>query len=246
MSLLKQVKTERLPGHIAVIMDGNGRWARKRGALRVFGHNNAIESVRAVSEGCAELGIKYLTLFAFSTENWERPQEEVNSLMELLVKTLSSELKTLNKNNIRLHAIGDFTHLPEKCYKELQNSIDATAGNKQMVLTLALNYSGKWDIMQATRKMCEKVVKGEISSDDIKQENFDKYLSTFDVPDPELLIRTSGEMRISNFLLWQLAYSELYFTNTLWPDFRKEHLYEALINFQNRERRFGKTSEQIV
>ena len=226
-------------------MDGNGRWAKKKGAMRVFGHRNAIKSVRETAEGCAELGVKVLTLYAFSTENWERPQEEVDALMSLLVSTIRGELNTLTKNNIRLRAIGNLNKLPEDCRKELEEAIQLTAHHTGLQLVLALSYSGRWEITEMVKQLAQKVERGELSSDDISQNLIDKHLSTAEFPDPELLIRTSGEMRISNFLLWQLAYSELYFTEVLWPDFRKEDLHEAIFAYQNRERRFGKISEQV-
>lgn len=234
-----------LPRHIAVIMDGNGRWAKKKGAMRIFGHQSAIQAVRDISEGCAELGINYLTLYAFSTENWGRPKEEIKGLMELLVRTIHGEMDTLQKNNIRLGAIGDLANLPSNCQKELQEAIRKTQSNSGLNLILALSYSGRWDITEAVKKVLKDVKNGEISMNEITPEIFSSYLSTKDVPDPELLIRTSGEMRISNFLLWQMAYTELYITDVLWPDFRKNHLYEALHSYQKRERRFGKISEQV-
>lgn len=234
-----------LPRHIAVIMDGNGRWAKKKGAMRVFGHKNAIEAVRDTTEACAELGIGYLTLYAFSTENWNRPKAEVNALMELLVMTIRKEIKTLQKNNVRLQAIGNLANLPDSCQKELQEAIDKTSGNTGLVLNLALSYSGRWEIAEAARQIAAQVQAGTLDPQAIDQELFAQFLNTRQIPDPELLIRTSGEMRISNFLLWQLAYTELYITEVLWPDFRREHLYEAIFAYQKRERRFGKTSEQI-
>jgi undecaprenyl diphosphate synthase len=239
------IDKHKIPSHIAVIMDGNGRWAKKKGAMRVFGHRNAIKSVRETAEGCAELGVKVLTLYAFSTENWERPQEEVDALMSLLVSTIRGELNTLTKNNIRLRAIGNLNKLPEDCRKELEEAIQLTAHHTGLQLVLALSYSGRWEITEMVKQLAQKVERGELSSDDISQNLIDKHLSTAEFPDPELLIRTSGEMRISNFLLWQLAYSELYFTEVLWPDFRKEDLHEAIFAYQNRERRFGKISEQV-
>lgn len=241
----EKIKQGSLPEHIAVIMDGNGRWAKKKGAARVFGHKNAIKAVRDVTEGCAELGVKYLTLYAFSTENWSRPKLEVTALMELLVSTLSSEIKTLTDNDIRLESIGDRASLPPKCQKELEAAIEKTSANKRMTLILALSYSGKWDITQATKRIAIDVQEGKLKAEDITQNTIDNYLVTSGIPDPELLIRTSGEQRISNFLIWQMAYTEFFITETLWPDFRKEHLYEALVSYQERERRFGKTSEQI-
>ena len=234
-----------LPRHIAVIMDGNGRWAKKRGATRVFGHRNAIKSVREVTEECARLGVEYLTLYAFSTENWGRPKAEVDALMELLVASLKNELKTLLKNNVKLNAIGDIAGLPAKSQRELMDTIDETSGNTGLVLTLALNYSGRWDILSAVKQYAAAVQNDEVNPDELTEAAFGKYLTTGDIPDPELLIRSSGEIRISNFLLWQMAYTELYFTDVLWPDFRKEHLLEAIESYQKRERRFGKISEQV-
>jgi undecaprenyl diphosphate synthase len=239
------IDKKNLPNHVAVIMDGNGRWAKKQGARRIFGHQNAVKAVREISEGSAELGIKYLTLYAFSTENWKRPKAEIKGLMELLVATIRNETETLMKNNIRLNAIGDTESLPRKCQKELQEAIDITKDNPGLVLTLALSYSGRWDIVQGIKRLLKDVKKEHISENNITQQLFSHYLSTSNMPDPELLIRTSGEMRISNFLLWQMAYTELYITEILWPDFRKEHLIEAIISYQKRERRFGKISEQV-
>ena len=246
MELKNQINIERLPKHIAIIMDGNGRWAKERGRQRLFGHQSAIQSVRDVSEGCAELGVEYLTLYAFSTENWNRPVAEVTGLMTLLAQTIKNEVVTLNKNNIRLNAIGDLKSLPKSNYDMLMEAIEETKGNTRMTLTLALSYSGRWDLMQASRRMAADVAAGNIKPEEITQDTIDNYLSTAGIPDPELLIRTSGEERISNFLLWQLAYSELYFTPKYWPDFRKDDLYEAILNYQRRERRFGKTSEQVI
>lgn len=245
MSAKEQIDKNRLPQHLAVIMDGNGRWAKKHGKSRVFGHKNGVKSVREVSEGCAELGIPYLTLYAFSTENWSRPPQEVNALMTLLVGTIKDETKTLNKNDIRLNAIGDLKSLPSKAYSQLMKAIEKTAGNKRMVLTLALSYSSKWEMLEAIKAIAGEVGRGNLQLDDIVDETVKKYLTTYNMPDPELLIRTSGEHRISNFLLWQIAYAELYFTDKLWPDFDKEELYKAILDYQHRERRFGKTSEQI-
>lgn len=241
----EQIKAESLPKHVAIIMDGNGRWAKKKGAARVFGHKNAIKAVRDVTEGCAELGVEYLTLYAFSTENWSRPKFEVTALMELLVSTLSSEMKTLMDNSVRLETIGDTESLPKKCQRELKEAMEKTSKNTGMTLVLALSYSGRWDLTQATKAIALDVSSGKINAENIDQELIDKYLNTSGIPDPELLIRTSGEQRISNFLLWQMAYTEFFITDTLWPDFRKEHLYKALIAYQERERRFGMTSEQI-
>lgn len=234
-----------LPRHIAVIMDGNGRWAKRQGAARVFGHRNAIQAVRETTEGCAEIGIQHLTLYAFSTENWNRPKAEVNALMELLVSTIRKEVGTLQKNNVRLNHIGNLADLPVSCQAQLHEAISQTQQNTGLTLSLALSYSGRWEILQAARKLMQAVKEGTLSPDVLTQELFEQQLCTHAIPDPELLIRTSGEMRISNFLLWQLAYTELYVTEVLWPDFRKEHLYEAILSYQQRERRFGKTSEQI-
>ncbi|WP_420384868.1 isoprenyl transferase [Roseivirga sp.] len=241
----EKIKQDSLPKHIAVIMDGNGRWAKKKGAARVFGHKSAIKAVRDVTEGCAELGVEYLTLYAFSTENWNRPKFEVTALMELLISTLTSEIKTLTDNDIRLESIGDRASLPPKCQRELEEAIAKTSNNKRMTLVLALSYSGRWDITQAARQMALDVEAGKLKAEEISQDTIDKYLVTSGIPDPELLIRTSGEQRISNFLLWQMAYTEFFITETLWPDFRREHLYEAIVSYQERERRFGKTSEQL-
>ena len=244
-SLKENIDLQKLPKHIAVIMDGNGRWAKKHGKPRVFGHKNGVTSVREVTEAAAELGVEYLTLYAFSTENWNRPQLEVNALMSLLVETLRKEIETLNKNDIRLHAIGDLEKLPKRSFKALKEGIEQTKNNGRMTLILALNYSARWEITNATKNIAKDLQSGDLTSE-VTDEVFSKYLSTTGLPDPELMIRTSGERRISNFLLWQLAYSELYFTDVFWPDFRKEHLYKAIIDFQGRERRFGKTSEQIA
>ncbi len=226
-------------------MDGNGRWAKKQGAMRVFGHRNAIKAVRDTTEACAELGIKYLTLYAFSTENWSRPKAEVNALMELLVSTIRSETETLMKNNVRLIAIGDLKNLPKSCQKELQEAMDITGKNTGLTLILALSYSGRWEITEAVKEIAAKVAAGQLNVTDITDNTISQHLNTKNIPDPELLIRTSGEMRISNFLLWQLAYTELYICETLWPDFRREHLYEGILAYQQRERRFGKLSEQV-
>lgn len=242
MSIL--IDKENLPRHIAVIMDGNGRWARKQGAKRIFGHRNAILAVRETSETCAEMGIKYLTLYAFSTENWSRPQAEVFGLMELLVSTIKNETETLLKNNIKLQAIGDLAALPAKCRKELKESMELTKNNTGLTLILALSYSGRWEITEAVKKLLKDVKSGTLEIDDVNIELFSDYLCTKGIPDPELLIRTSGEMRISNFLLWQIAYTELFITEVLWPDFRKEHLLEAIASYQKRERRFGKVTEK--
>jgi len=245
MSLKEKINISKLPKHIAIIMDGNGRWAKQKGKSRTFGHQNGVIAVKETTEAAAELGIKFLTLYAFSTENWSRPKFEVNALMKLLVKTINKETKALNKNNIRLLAIGDLKSLPGNCYQELQEAITNTAGNTRMSLVLALSYSSKWEIVNAVKRIADLVSREEIKINEINQEMFSHYLTTQGIPDPELLIRTSGEYRISNFLLWQIAYSELSFTTKLWPDFGKEDLYKAIIDYQSRERRFGKTSEQI-
>ncbi|MCJ8164745.1 isoprenyl transferase [Pontibacter sp. E15-1] len=246
MNLKENVNLGNLPRHIAVIMDGNGRWAKQRGGLRIFGHQNAIKAVRDTVEGAAELGVEYLTLYAFSTENWSRPMAEVTALMTLLVSTIRKETATLNKNNIRLQTIGDTESLPKACQRELMEAIELTKQNAGMTLVLALSYSGRWDITQAMQQVATEVAQGKLQASAINEATVADRLSTAGIPDPELLIRTSGEQRISNFLLWQLAYTELYITELLWPDFRKEHLYEAIISYQRRERRFGKTSEQII
>jgi len=245
MSFKEKIDPKRLPLHIAVIMDGNGRWAKQRGKLRVFGHESGVTAVRETAEACAEIGVKYLTLYAFSTENWNRPKMEVDALMNLLVKTLNKETKTLMDNNIRLGAIGDLSQLDPQCREQLQETMDITSGNSKMEMFLALSYSSRWEIIEATRKIAELVKSDQLKPEDISQELFSSMLTTKNIPDPELLIRTSGENRISNFLLWQIAYAELYFTPVLWPDFRREHLYEAIYDFQHRERRFGKISEQL-
>lgn len=245
MKLVDQIDLKKLPVHVAVIMDGNGRWAKKHGKKRIFGHRNAIKAVRETTEGSAELGIPYLTLYAFSTENWNRPKREINALMHLLVSTLKSERESLNKNGIKLNAIGDIESLPSNTHKELMSTINATFENTRMTLTLALSYSSRWEMTRAAREMALAVKEGRLDPNKIDDKVYQSYLNTTDMPDPELLIRTSGETRLSNFLLWQMAYTELYFTKKLWPDFRKADLYKAIINFQQRERRFGKTTEQI-
>lgn len=244
-SLKEQIDLRNLPRHVAIIMDGNGRWAKEQGHDRLYGHFHGVESVRSIVEGSAELGIEYLTLYAFSTENWERPEYEVVGLMELLVNTIQKELEDLHKNNIRLHVIGDLNMLPEYTRAELNAALARTAGNTGMNLVIALSYSGRWELLNAVKNIAHDVKVGKVNVEEIDQHTLQKYLCTSDFPDPELMIRTSGEYRISNFLLYQLAYAELYFTNVRWPDFRKENLYEALLDFQNRERRFGKTGEQV-
>jgi undecaprenyl diphosphate synthase len=244
-SLKEHIDFNNLPQHIAVIMDGNGRWAKKKGAMRIFGHRNAVQAVKDVTEGCAELGIKYLTLYAFSTENWNRPKEEVDGLMELLVNTLKQEIGTLMDNQVKLKTIGQTSTLPVECQKNLAWAVQQTSANSGLLLNLALSYSGRWEIIKATKALAEDVKAGKISAEAINDQAFENYLETSGIPDPELLIRTSGELRISNFLLWQIAYTEIFITPTLWPDFRKENLYEAIWSYQQRERRFGKTSEQL-
>jgi undecaprenyl diphosphate synthase len=245
MSLKNNINLQRLPRHIAIIMDGNGRWAEEKGEDRLFGHLHGVESVRNIVEGCAELGIEYLTLYAFSTENWDRPAYEVTGLMELLVTTIRNEVPTLNKNNIKLHVIGDMNMLPESARRALNEALAETSSNTGLNLVMALSYSSRWELLNAVKRIAEDVKSGVLESDQITQDTLQNYLSTSGFPDPELMIRTSGEYRISNFLLYQLAYAELYFTNTRWPDFRKDNLYEAIIDFQNRERRFGKTGKQV-
>ncbi|MFN4233600.1 MAG: isoprenyl transferase [Bacteroidia bacterium] len=244
-SLKSKIDTTRLPKHIAIIMDGNGRWAKQQGKERVYGHQHGVHAVREASEGAAEIGVKYLTLYAFSTENWNRPKEEVDALMELLVKTIHSETATLNKNKVRLMAIGDLESLPPNCYKELMEAIDETSQNDGLTLVLALSYSSRWEIVNATKKIASAVKSGILKVEDINDELFASYLTTKNIPDPELLIRTSGELRISNFLLWQCAYAEFCFLEKMWPEFKREDLFSAILDFQQRERRFGKTSEQI-
>ncbi len=245
MALKEQIDRHRLPRHIAIIMDGNGRWAVQHGMDRIYGHRYGVESVREVTEACAEIGIEWLTLYAFSTENWNRPQSEVDALMELLVATIKEETPTLHKNNVRLQTIGDIGRLPERSRATLEECLAQTAGNTGLHLVLALSYSSRWEITDTFRRLAERVEKGELHSSDVTEAVISESLNTRGMPDPDLLIRTSGELRISNFLLWQLAYTELYFTDCCWPDFRKEALYRALLDYQQRERRFGKTSEQI-
>lgn len=245
MSFKENIDIERLPRHIAIIMDGNGRWAKEKGQDRLFGHYHGVESVRNIVEGCAELRVQYLTLYAFSTENWDRPKDEVTGLMELLIDTIRQEVATLNKNNIRLHVIGNFEMLPVAAKKELDDAIAETKTNTGLNLIMALSYSSRWELTDAVKKIVADVKANKLNAEDITQDTLQQYLSTAQFPDPELMIRTSGEFRISNFLLYQLAYTELYFTETLWPDFNKENLYQAIIDYQLRERRFGKTAEQI-
>lgn len=244
-NFVEQIDKSKLPRHIAIIMDGNGRWANEQGQDRLYGHFHGVESVRNIVEGCAELGIEYLTLYAFSTENWDRPEYEVVGLMELLVSTIRNEVESLHKNNIRLHVIGDLNMLPDYARKELDEALDYTKDCTGLNLVMALSYSGRWELLNAVKSIAYKVKKGILALEDINQDTLQQHLVTSGLPDPELMIRTSGEYRISNFLLYQLAYAELYFTQVRWPDFRKEHLYEAILNFQSRQRRFGKTGEQV-
>jgi len=246
MSLKDKIDLKKLPKHIAIIMDGNGRWAQKQGKERTFGHENGVNAVREAAESAAELGIEYLTLYAFSTENWNRPKYEVDALMHLLVDTIGKETPTLNKNKIRLNAIGNIDSLPEESQKQLRKTMEETSCNDRMTLNLALSYSSRWELTKAVQDIAKKVKKGQLAIDQIDQSLISEHLSTAGMTDPELLIRTSGEFRISNFLLWQIAYAELYFTDTLWPDFKREDLYMAIIDYQSRERRFGKTSEQLL
>lgn len=243
--LKAQIDLAKLPKHIAVIMDGNGRWAKSKGASRIFGHQNGVKSVKDTVEAAAELGVQYLTLYAFSTENWNRPADEVQALMELLIKTIYDETPTLNKNNIRLLTIGDTGSLPEKCREQLAAAMKETAKNTRLNLVLALSYSAKWEIMNAIKQIAGEVKAGRLMPGEISEALFESYLNTADMPHPELMIRTSGEHRISNFLLWQLAYAEFYFTDVMWPDFRRTDFYKAIISYQQRERRFGKTGEQV-
>jgi undecaprenyl diphosphate synthase len=243
--LLSEIDKNRLPRHIAIIMDGNGRWAKEQGQDRLYGHYHGVESVRDIVEGCAELGIGYLTLYAFSTENWDRPEYEVIGLMELLVSTIRKEVESLCKNNIRLHVIGDMNMLPEYARRELNEALELTSGSTGLNLVMALSYSGRWELLNAVKNIAWEVKQGKLNIEEINQDTLQQYLCTSNLPDPELMIRTSGEYRISNFLLYQLAYAELYFTQVRWPDFRKQNLYEAILDFQRRERRFGKTSEQM-
>ncbi|MGB0367894.1 MAG: isoprenyl transferase [Flavobacteriales bacterium] len=245
MAIDKRIDQTKLPKHVAVIMDGNGRWAKQRGKLRTFGHNKGVKAVRETVEAAAEIGIEHLTLYAFSTENWNRPKLEITALMTLLVKTINRETKTLTENNIRLNAIGDLNSLPKNCLKELNEAIEKTKGNTRMTLTLALSYSSKWEITNAIKAIANNVNSGKLKVEEIDESTLDQHLCTLNIPDPELLIRTSGEHRISNFLLWQIAYAELYFTDKLWPDFDRTDFETAIIDYQGRERRFGKISEQI-
>jgi undecaprenyl diphosphate synthase len=245
-SFKENIDIDNLPEHVAVIMDGNGRWAKKKGAARIFGHRNAIEAVRQVIEGAGELGVKFLTLYAFSTENWGRPKEEVDALMELLVNTLQKEIASLHKNKVKLKTIGDISQLPTECRENLKEATEATKNNTGLTLLIALNYSGRWEILKAVKELVAKAKNGMMDVKEMDEQLFSAQLETKGVPDPALLIRTSGEMRISNFLLWQIAYTELYITPKLWPDFRKEDLYEAICEYQKRERRFGKVLTPVA
>jgi undecaprenyl diphosphate synthase len=244
-SVKEKLNINKIPRHVAIIMDGNGRWAAKHGSERIFGHEHGVDAVRSTVEGAGEIGIKYLTLYAFSTENWERPKDEVDALMGLLVQAIENETGELMKNNVKLGAIGDLEKLPADVARKLQECIKLLENNTGLTLILALSYSSKWEIIKAVKNIVNDVVNEKINTTNIDDKLFESYLTTAQIPDPELLIRTSGEYRISNFLLWQIAYSELYFTDKLWPDFRKEDLFEAVYDFQNRERRFGKISEQL-
>lgn len=246
MSINSQIDTQKLPKHVAIIMDGNGRWAKERGLDRIYGHQQGVTGVHEVVSAAGELGIEYLTLYAFSTENWKRPRAEVDALMELLVKTIRKEIANLDNNNVRFGVIGDIESLPLSCRKEIEDAIEQTKDNNGLNLVLALSYSSKWELRMAVKAIADKLSKKELTLDDISDEVIKKHLATHAIPDPELMIRTGGEFRVSNFLLYQLAYAELYFTEVQWPDFRKQHFYDAIIEYQNRERRFGKTSEQIL
>lgn len=246
MSLLEQINTDKLPSHIAIIMDGNGRWARQRGMDRIFGHQQGVKALREIIEASAELKIRFLTVYAFSTENWGRPDDEVSALMGIMVQSLNKETDTLVRNNIRLSAIGDTGRLADDVRERLLETIHVTSDASGLNLIVAMSYSSRWEMAEAAKNLAMEIVGGSVDPDSVNEFNFEKYLTTQGVPDPELMIRTSGEMRISNFLLWQIAYTELYFTEVLWPDFGKEELYKAIIDFQKRERRFGKTSEQLL
>lgn len=246
MSIKSEINPERMPQHIAIVMDGNGRWAKQRGLKRMFGHKQGVDTVHRITEAAAELGVKYLTLYTFSTENWNRPKEEVDALMGLLVDTIVKETPTLMRNNVRLMTIGDTERLPEATKRKFEQCIDETSGNTGLRLVIALSYSSRWEIVEAVKRAAEAVKRGEMQVEDIDEQLVSTLMTTCAIPDPDLLIRTSGELRISNFLLWQLAYAELYFTDCLWPDFTEEEFYKAIISYQHRERRFGKTSEQVA
>jgi undecaprenyl diphosphate synthase len=246
MDLKQQIDKARMPRHIAIIMDGNGRWAKKQGLARVFGHKRGVETVHNITVAATELGIEYLTLYTFSTENWNRPKEEIDALMNLLVDTIVKETPTLMDNNVRLLTIGDLNRLPEAARRKFMACVEQTAGNTGLSMVIALSYSARWEIINAMQTAVRRAQAGELRAEDVNEQLVSSLMTTADMPDPDLLIRTSGELRISNFLLWQLAYSELYFTECLWPDFTPEELYKAILDYQNRERRFGKTSEQVV
>ena len=243
--LPENIDPNKIPRHVAIIMDGNGRWAKQKGKHRIFGHTTGVESVREALIAASELGVEYLTLYAFSTENWSRPKEEVDGLMDLLVQTIAQEIETLNKNEVKLQTIGDLQKLPGNCRQQLSDAIDQTSKNERITLVLALNYSSRWEITEACKKIAKQVKVGNLAIDNITSDIINQHLSTKDIPDPELLIRTSGEQRISNFLLWQLAYTEFYFSEKYWPEFKKEDFFQAVTIYQQRERRFGKVSEQI-
>lgn len=245
MDFKLSINKNNVPQHVAIIMDGNGRWAKQHGEDRIFGHHEGVNSVREIVEACGEIGVKFLTLYAFSTENWNRPKEEVDALMELLISTISMETPNLHKKGVKLQVIGDIESLPGSCQQELQESINITASNKTVTLILALSYSSKWEITNAVKEIAKQIEEGKLKASEITSRHIEKHLNTHQWPDPELMIRTSGEHRISNFLLWQLAYAEFYFTDTLWPDFRKQDFFKAILAYQNRERRFGQTSDQI-
>ena len=245
MDYKDQIQRNRIPRHVAIIMDGNGRWAKRKGLARMFGHRQGVETVHNITEAAAGLGVEYLTLYAFSTENWNRPKEEVDALMSLLVDTIAKETPTLMKNNIRLSTIGDLSRLPDNTRQKFLLCMEQTLANTGLNLVIALSYSARWEIIQATRSIAAAIQRGDMLAEEINEEVISAHMTTAEMPDPDLLIRTSGELRISNFLLWQLAYSELYFTPCLWPEFTKEELYRAIVDYQHRERRFGKTSEQI-
>lgn len=245
MSMKENIREDRLPRHIAIIMDGNGRWAKKQGMARMFGHRQGVKTVHQITEAAALLGVEYLTLYAFSTENWNRPKEEVDALMNLMIDTIAEETPTLMKNNVRLLTIGDISRLPEVTRKKFLECIAATSTNTGLMLVLALSYSARWELIEATKQIAREVREGKMNVEDVTEQTIAEYLTTVGIPDPDLLIRTSGELRISNFLLWQLAYSELYFADCLWPEFTEEEFYKAIVDYQHRERRFGMTSEQV-
>lgn len=246
MSLIEKIDKNRLPRHVAIIMDGNGRWAKAKGKDRSFGHQEGVVSVRKIMDAVTQLGLKYLTLYTFSTENWNRPEEEVQALMSLLVSAIHRETPDMMKKNVRLTAIGDLSRLREDAYNTLQECIDTTSANTETTLVLALSYSSRWEITRAARQLAQEVLEQKINPNDITEAMVSDHLTTKNIPDPDLLIRTGGEKRISNFLLWQLSYAEFFFTDVFWPDFREEELYEAILYYQQRERRFGKTSEQLI